>query len=150
MLPVKSIRISLGTLLAADATSLAPATDPNEIALITAPFVPTENLVIGDLTFGSGNGLDPIVGVAGTQNVGVNPLTQEQVVTIKEPAGGWRWQLTGAPSPAVTIYGIALTTTAGAALLGTQVLDNPVTMTNIGDEYNAGSVNLTFVLTPLS
>lgn len=150
MLPVKSLRTSLGTSLAANTASLAPATDPNEIALITAAFTPTEDLVIGDLTLASGDGLDAIVGVAGTQLTGTDPLTQEQLVTIKDPAGGYRWALTSAPTPPVTVYGFALTTTAAGALLATQALDAPITLTNIGDEIDIGSATLRFVLQPMS
>lgn len=150
MLPVKSVRTALGTLLAANATTLAPAMDPNEIALISADFTPTENLVIGDLTIAAADGLDPIVGVAGTQLTGIDPVTGEQIVTIKEPAGGWRWALTGPKTPAVVVYGFALTTTAQGALLGTQKLDVPVSMETIGDMLDIGNAELRFVLQPIS
>jgi hypothetical protein len=150
MLPVKSVRTALGTLLAANAATLAPAADPNEINLIAADFTPTENLVIGDLTLASGDGLDAIPGATGTQLVGIDPVTQEQIVTIKEPAGGWHWQLTGPKTPAVTIYGFALTTEAAAALLATQKLDVPITVENIGDLVDIGSATLRFVLQPMT
>jgi len=150
MLPVKTVRTALGTLLAANAATLAPVSDPNEINLISAPFTPTEDLVIGDLTLASGDGLDAIPGATGAQLVGIDPITQEQVITIKEPAGGWRFQLTGPKSPAVTIYGFALTTEAAAALLGTQTLPEPITVENIGDYVDLGNVTLRFVLQPMS
>jgi hypothetical protein len=150
MLPVRSLRLTIGTLLAADATGLAPATNPNEVALIIAPFAETENLVIGDLVLASANGLAAIVGVAGAQQTGNDPVTQEQLVTIKEPAGGWRFILTSTPGSPVTIYGRALTTTAGGALLGVEILDTPVSLTNTGDEWNGGPVNCRIVVRPIT
>lgn len=150
MLPMKALRLSLGTLLAADATSLAPSSTPNEMALVTVPFALSELLSIGDITLASGDGLDAIVGVAGAQQVGTDPVTQEQLITIKAPAGGYRWALTSAPSLPVTIYGIALTTTAAGALLGLTLLDTPITVTNIGDEIDVTPVQMRMVARPLT
>ena len=149
MLPMISVRQALGTLLAADTANLAAAT-ANEVALISANFTATENLTTAELTLASGDGADPIVGVSGVQLVGNDPLTLEQVITIKEPAGGWRWELTGVPSPAITIYGLALTLTAGGALLGVMKLPTPITLTNIGDFYDAGNIQMRFVAQPIS
>jgi hypothetical protein len=140
----------LATLLAADATTLAPATDPNVIALVTNSFTPTPQTVIGDLTFASGDGLDPIIGTAGTQHVGVDPVTGESVISMVEPAGGWRWQLTGTPGSPVVVYGFALLTTASAAYLASELLPTPITLQVIGDFLDIGSATFRLPVGTLS
>ena len=56
MLPVKVLRLFIADLLAADTTSgLSPAS-PLKVALVKAPFVPSENLLAGDLTLATFTG----------------------------------------------------------------------------------------------
>lgn len=150
MLPMIAVRKQLGVLLAADSTTLAPAVSANEIALIAAPFTPSEDLVIASLTLATFTGSAPKVGVTGAQGVGNDPATQDQIVTNLAPAGGWRFVCTAAPTPPQQIYGYALTTTATGALLAVALLPIPVTITNVGDEIDLGAIQFTFVLTPIS
>lgn len=150
MLPMIAVREQLGTLLAADATTLAPAMNANEIALIVAPFALSENTVVGSLTLASFAGSTPIPCTVGAQGVGIDPATNEQLITILAPAGGWRFVSTGAVSPPQTVYGYALLTHAGATLLALQELDAPVTITLAGQEIDLGAVVMTFVLNPLN
>lgn len=150
MKPMKAVRLQLGELLAADATTLAPATDANKIALISADFTETESLVIGDLTLASFTGSTPKAGATGSQQAGIDPATGEQVVTILQPAGGYRFECTGAPSVPETIYGYALTDNGGTTLLGVHKLDTPVQITNVGDFVDTGPVELRFVVSPMS
>jgi hypothetical protein len=149
MLPVKALRLKLGTALAADATSLAPVANNNEVALVIQPFTPTEDLVVADLSLAAGDGLDPILAELGTQETGNDPTTGQQVITIVEPVGGWRFQLTGTPDPTVVVYGFALTTKDGVALLATALLPNQVSLAEIGYFIDLGTVTLTFVLEPI-
>jgi hypothetical protein len=147
---MKALRLELGTALAADATYLAPAVNGNLIALITAPFTPDENLVIGDLTLADFFGSTPLEAGTGTQDVGIDPPTQEQRITILEPAGGWRWQVTGTTNLPQSVYGFALCTDALASLLAVEALPTPISLTTVGEEINIGSAALTFVLQPMS
>lgn len=150
MLPVKSVRLQLGELLAADATTLAPATNANKVALIASPFTPSENLVIGDLTLATFTGSTPLAGATGTQQVGVSPSTGDQIITIKDPAGGYRWECTATPTAPETIYGFALMDNAGAVLLAVEAFDTPITISASGEEINLGTVKMTMVADPLS
>jgi len=150
MLPVKTVRLQLGELLAADATTLAPPVNANEVALIAADFTPTEDLVIGDLTLATFTGSTPKNAGVGTQGVGNDPATGNQVITILDPAGGWRWECTVAPGAPETIFGIALTTDTGAALLGTQKLPTPIVIVAVGDQVLVGSVTMTINVAPIS
>lgn len=150
MLPMKALRLELGTALAADAAILAPVADNNEIALIAASFSPSENLAISDLVLATFTGLAPKLAGLGTQNVGIDPATQQQSITIKEPIGGWRFQCTVTPSPPQTIYGFCLTTKNGVALLGVEAFPVPITITEAGNFVEIGFARLTFVLQPMS
>jgi len=149
MLPTKSVRQQLGILLAADTTTLAPVA-ANKVALVMAPFVPSENLVLADLTLADFTGSTPIAGVAGAQLVGTDPATLQEVITNKAPAGGWRWITTALTHLPETIYGYALIDNAGATLIATATLPQPVTLSEIGDFIDLGSLELTFVLQPIS
>ena len=110
-----AVREKAATLLAADATTLAPAADGNEIALVKAAFTPAESNVLADLTFADFDGSAPIVCGTGTQPTGLDPNTNDTLITIKPPAGGFRFATTGITNLPQTIYGFALTTTAGGA-----------------------------------
>ena len=150
MLPMKPLRLALGTSLAANATYLAPAADPNAIGLIMEPFTPEENMVATDITLADFDGSTPIPGSTGAQLVAVDPSTSQQLITIKEPLGGWRWTTTGTNNLPQTIYGFALLSEDLATLLALAVLDTPVALTAVGQQIDIGRATLTFVLQPLS
>jgi len=149
MLPMKALRLKLGVLLAADVPTLAPVA-ANKVALVNAAFAPNEALTIASLSFATFTGSAPIAGAAGPQGVGTDPATGDQVITILAPAGGWRYVCTVAPGAPETIFGYALTDNAGAVLLGVQLLDVPVTIHNVNDEVDLGSVPITFVVQPMA
>jgi hypothetical protein len=150
MLPMTPVRLQLGALLAADTTTLAPAT-ANKVALYNTPTAINENLVPGSLSLATFTGSSPISGTAGAQGVGTDPATGDQVVTILAPAGGWRFVCTAAPVTPETIYGFALLDhTLAATLLAIAALPTPTTIVNVGDEIDLGSIPLTFVLQPIS
>lgn len=148
MLPVKSLRTALGDLLAAQVASLAPVA-ANKIALISEAFVPGENLVYGDLVFATFTGSAPKGGAAGAQQVGIDPTTGDQKITILAPIGGWRWECTADPTPAQTIWGFALVNDGEDALLGTELLPTPVVIQAATEFLDLGSVEITFVLQPM-
>jgi hypothetical protein len=150
MLPTKAVRLALGTLLAADTTTLAPAVTANKISLIKAPFTPSENLVIGDLTLADFATSTAIAGTLGAQLVGTDPATLDQVITIKDPLGGYRWITTALTNLPQTIYGFALTDSTLATLLAVAVLPAPVTLQEVGQFIDLGSVQLTIVTRPIS
>ncbi len=150
MLPVKTIRLQMGELLAADSTYLAPAVNGNKVSLIAAPFTPDENLVLGNLTLATFTGSAAKVAGTGTQGTGVDPATGEQIITILDPAGGWRWECTAAPGAPETIYGIALTDNGVTVLYGVEPFDVPVTIAAVGDQVQVGNVKLTVNSSPIS
>jgi hypothetical protein len=151
MLPMQAVRLRLGTLLAADATSLAPATDANVVALIIANFTLSENLVAGSLTLGTDRGLAPIACATGAQQVAINAQTGAQVVTLKEGAtSGFRWVSSGSFPDPVGIFGYALMNNTLDTVLGAVKLDAPVNITAPGQEYNAEPITMVFTPRPIS
>lgn len=149
MLPMKALRIALGNLLAANVPTLAPVA-ANQIALIAAPVTPNEDLVFSDLTLATFTGSAPLAGAAGAQQVGIRPTTQEQVITIIAPIGGWRWECSATPTDPEVIYGYALINDAGDALLAMALLPDPVTISQATDFIDIGAAQMTFVLQPLN
>jgi hypothetical protein len=151
MVPMVAVREQLGVLLAADATTLAPAGSGNVVAVIIAPFTLVETLTVGDLTLASTNGLSPIVCATGAQEVANDPTSGAQLITIVPASGsGFRWVTSGTFPPSITVYGYALCTTALGALLGVQVLATPITLATTGQQIDADPLQMVFVPRPLS
>ena len=61
LLPMKALRLQFGELVAADATTLAPAVNANELMLVANDIAIDENKVIGDLTAATFTGSANIV-----------------------------------------------------------------------------------------
>lgn len=151
MLPMSAVRLQLGNLLAADATTLAPATNANKIALVVAAFALSENLVAADLTLAAGNGLDPISGSTGSQEVALDPVTQEQLITLKPGAtSGFRWVSSGSFTSPITVYGFALLDSTLADLLAAELLPTPIAIVAAGYQIDIDPVTMTFNLQPIS
>lgn len=141
MKPVNLLADTLSVLLAADTTYLANAT-AMKVGLITAPFTPSIDRLMGDLTISAVTNLTPIAGVAGTQENSKDPVTGELIVEVKPPAGGFRWNTgSGFPGP-VTVYGFALGNGAMNLLYGTESLPTPIILT--ADFQTVEAPSLTF------
>jgi len=147
---MKTVRLQLGELLAADATTLAPAADANTVALIAAPFTPSEILLPGDLTLATFTGSAPKDGAVGAQQAGIDPTTGDQVITILAPLGGYRYECTVAPGAPETIYGYALMNDDQTLLFAVAALPVPVTITSVGDFIDLGAIIMTIVAQPIS
>lgn len=150
MLPMLALRLSFGELVAADSAILAPAANANKVALIKEAFVPEEGMVAANVTVADFDGSTALVGVVGTQFCGIDPVTNDQIVTIKPPAGGYRWETTGDTNLPQTIFGYGLFSNDMATLIGLALLDNPITLTDAGQEITLPSVDITIVAQPAS
>jgi len=150
MIPMKSLRLQIGELLAADDTTLAPAVSSNKIMLIKSPFTPGENLVVGELTEADFDGSAAIAGATGAQQCAIDPLTGDQIVTIKDPAGGYRWEVTGTTNLPQTIYGVALVDNTKATLLAVEAFEMPIPLTGVGEEVAFPRAIMTVVSSPIS
>lgn len=150
MLPTQALRLQIGTALAGT-TPLDQATALNRVALISAPFTPNENLTFADLTLATFDGSTEKTVPLGSQEVGVDPLTGQQIITIVPPAGGWRFVSTGVTNLPQTIYGFCLYDSTGPGpLLACELLPTPISIVASGQQIDLGTVKLTLVLSPMS
>ena len=150
MLPMIAVRLQLGNLLAADATTLAPAASANKMALVINNVGANENLTIADLIFATFTGSAPIAGSTGAQEVAIDPATGQQIITINPPLGGYRWVTGDAVNLPQTIYAKALTDNAGATLLGYERLDPPIALTGAGQQVDVTETTMTVNPQPIS
>jgi len=151
MLPIRTLRVAIADLLAANAATLAPAANANWIFLIMEDFSPNEILTFGDLVTATFTGSDEIEGEVGAQQVGNDPMTDEQIISILAPVGGYRWEVhTNTTNLPQTIYGYALVSQTFNTLLAMHHFDVPITLTQIGDFIDIGTPTIRFVLQPMS
>lgn len=150
MTPMRAQRLLLGTLLAADATSFAPAALANKVALIKAAFNGNEDLIATDLTRADFTGSGALGGVVGAQQTGLDPATGQQIITLIEPLGGWRWVTTNAANLPQTIFGYAVFDSTLATLLAVNVFLVPISLTASGQVINLGTLDLTINPQPIS
>ena len=143
MKPTRAIRNAAADALAAQAATLAPATDANKMALIMAPFEPGESLTFADLTLATFDGATPILCGTGTQPTAYDPSTDDSVIDIKPPAGGFRWETTGTTNLPQTIYGYCLLDNAAAVLYAAAAFDVPVILTGINQRVDGLDAQIT-------
>lgn len=125
MIPVQALQDQAYTLLAADATWLAPAVSANKVHLFVNPAVPSPQSVLGDFTEAAYTGYVALAGTTGTQTTYIDPLTQDRTILIDPPLGGWYFPCTVTPGAPVTVYGYYVTDNAGAVLIGSGLLLTP-------------------------
>lgn len=150
MLPQKPVRLQLGALLAADPTTLAPVGTANVIALIMAPFALSETTPLASLTFATFTGSTPIAGETGAQLVATDPITFNQIITLKAPIGGFRFVTGDLVNLPQTIYGFALLDNAMANLFALAAFNPPIPLVSAGQQISVDDVTLTLVQLPIS
>ena len=134
----------VAALMGSDTTQYGASTsDANEVRLAQNAFTPGTELTLGDLTEADFGGYS-LKATAGQPFVNTDPATQDSIITLNEPAGGWKWNASGTPpanSPQ-TIYGYYVTTESGLVLLGAQLLDNPVIISASTDTVIIGAIQV--------
>lgn len=141
MTPTTVIQSAVGTLLGADTTTLAEATPFVEVHLIKSPFTPAPTLVIGDLTLADFDGYAPLHAASAATQVFIDPATGDQIVQVREPAGGWHWATTGITNLPQTIHGFALTKADGSILYGAELLSPVVILNGSGQGLDVDQVH---------
>lgn len=136
MKPVRVLINQVANLLATDISTLGGA-QASKVGLIIAPFAPGVDLVLSNLTIAAAAGLTPLAGVSGPQLESIDPMTGENIVEIKAPAGGFRWETPGGFVGPVSVFGYALTDNAGAVLLATQAVNPAITLTDANQSLTA-------------
>jgi len=139
--PTNVLQASIPPLVAADTAFLAAVTAMHVHLVLDAisPGLDTDFLTLTEPTFTGGAAKNA---GTGAQTTFFDPLTGQRVIQLLEPAGGWSWICTVAPASAETVNAVVVTDTADTVTLGSQVLDDPVTITNIGDAITVGTLQL--------
>jgi hypothetical protein len=137
-----TIREKAAQLLAADASTLAPATDANVIALVKAPIAPGEGLLLIDITLADFDGSTPIDVGTGTQPEALDPNTADAIISLLPPAGGFRFETTGITNLPQTIYGYVLLNNAMTKVYASESLATPITLTAINQVIELGTVHI--------
>lgn len=141
MIPSEAVARQMLSLLAADPTTLAKATAAeNKVALVTSPFTPSRDLTLGGLTLAAFPGSTPLIVGTGPQPVAFDTMQAQWFIQLLEPAGGWFWRLTGTLADAVQVFGIVLTDNAGAVMLGSALLPQPILVQSIDDSVPVGYI----------
>jgi hypothetical protein len=143
MQPTRPLWRKQADLLAADTTGLASVT-ANHVHLAKAPFTPSLDLVIGDLTEATFTGSGPLDITAGTQLVYYDAEDGMLTIELSEPSGGWHWDCTVDPVSAETIFGVYITDNTDATLLGSMLLPTAVTISAAGQGLTVGVITLKF------
>lgn len=140
---VQSALASAAAAIGADTATLGAGTDL-VVHLAVAPFTPGPNLTLGDLTEATFTGYGSL-GSSSIATVGRDPATGAYVITLPDPAGGWRFKATATVSPPQTASGWYVVNSDSGALVMADLLPTPITLTGAGDEVILGTVNASLV-----
>jgi hypothetical protein len=133
MIPSQAVFAAGLILLGSDTVTMDPLV-ANKIMLSKAPFTPNPGTVVGDVVEADFDGYAAIAVASGSMPVAADPATGDELLSIKVPAGGFRWQTTGTTHLPETIYGFLLVDTTKATVLASALLPAPVTLTASGQE----------------
>lgn len=142
MIPTQALRNQAMSLLAADPTTLAPAALPIYVVLFSNNAAPSEQSVLADFTPANFTGSAPIAVTVGAQPEGFDPGTNDSLIDISPPVGGFRWITGDAMNLPEKIYGYILVDHAQTLLLAAQLLPAPILLTAAAQRIDLGDVNL--------
>lgn len=133
MVITDTLEVRVPTLLAADATTLAPAALALNVYLVAAVFTPARGTRFANLTVAVGGGLEAKNPGVGAQIMGFDPAKNVWKVILREPAGGWNYVSTAVTDPVETIHGYVVTNDDDTETYGSDLLaEGPVTINAIG------------------
>lgn len=143
MIPTSTLLDAIVTRIAADAGTLAHATDGVNLHLAKNSFTPSPDIALVDLDEADFDGYAIVEAGPGAQQWFVDPTTGQRVVQILEPAGGWHFETTGITGLPMTIYGAYLTNNANTVLYGTMRFADPIVLGGNNEAVDVGNVRLT-------
>jgi hypothetical protein len=149
MQPSQALLNRLGALLAADATTIAPASGGVKVHLAQNAFTPSLSLVLASLTEASFTGYAALLGAVGAQQNFQDPSSSNGIVQIVEPLGGWHWATTASTGLPQTIYGYYLTDNGTANLYAAALFTTPITLTASGQGVDIAQVRLAIIPTAM-
>jgi hypothetical protein len=143
--PTNVLLDRMAALLAADATTLAPAALNVHVHLAMAPFTPGPTLTVASFTEAAFTGYAALNAGTGGQQSFADPGTGNRVIQLLEPAGGWHWATTAGAGLPITIYGYYVTDNANAVLYGSALLPTPVTLAATAQGVDVAQVRFALI-----
>lgn len=138
------------SLLAADAETFAGGGDALPfVRLIAGEFTPARDMDLAALLLMEADfdGYTAGIGaVSGTQNTAVDPLTQDSLLQLKEPAGGFRWVTADTPGIDQTIFGWIATDSEGTRWFAADLFNPPIVLNGPLQVVEVEGVTLRFLL----
>lgn len=145
MIPSQAILDQITDLLAADATTIAPAALACHVHLAIAPFSPGAGLDIATLVEATFTGGGAISAGLGAQDVFTDPASGLKIIQLLEPAGGWHWDCTALTDLPQTVYGYWVSDNTDAVLYGSALLDAPLFLNAVGQGIDLPWIRFTFL-----
>lgn len=142
MLATRFLRNAAAALLAGDTATLAPAANAIYIKLVKNNIVPSESITFADVQLADFDGSTELAIGLNAQPEAYDPITDDSVIDLKPPAGGFRWETTGVTNLPETIYGYVLLNNAKDTVWASALLDAPIPLTLIGQRIDLGDVLL--------
>lgn len=141
LIPTDVIKDRVNALLAADATTLAPAALAVHVHLIIVNVNPQT------YTFNAADEATFTGGAAKSAGTGAQQFFSDndgnRYVQLLEPAGGWTWTCTVTPAAPETVYALCVTDNADAVTYGTLLLTaGPQEISLAGQGFSEGSIQL--------
>lgn len=131
----------IGPLVSADTVALGTA-DGLLVALFKEPFTPSRTTDVGDSVQADFDGSGAIIAGAAPMFESIDPSNGDLLVTIKPPAGGFRWETTGVTHLPMTIYGYMVRNQDDDRVYCSGLLDPPVVLDGVNQEVNLGEILL--------
>lgn len=135
-------------LLGSDTATLAPAALALKVILVKANFSLSTARILADLTEADFTGYAAIAAALAALPESLDPASQDSLLFVGPPAGGFRWETTGT-TILNTIYGYALVDNGKTLLYGSALFDDPIVLSGtnqaialppIGFRLRAGSI----------
>jgi hypothetical protein len=143
MVPSTFIQNQISKLLANDTASLAAAT-AMKVHLANAPFTPAHDMLPSSMSEATFPGYAAKAVTIGPQASYIDATTGLVIVELEAPIGGWSFLSTTAPTTPETIYGYYVMDNAGAQIMGTALLDVPVTISSANQGFDLGEIKFSF------
>lgn len=151
MVPAQAFIDAIATAIGADTDWLAAPTTFVALHLAKAAFTPSPALDIGTLEEANFVGYAAIHAASAATQVFKEPDSEQLVIQVREPAGGWHFETTSGVGLPQTVYGYYLTSSDGTDLIGSALLpDGPFTFTDNGQGLDIAQVRFLLDLIPLT
>lgn len=148
MLPIQDLYVIMTTAIGATTATFSPAlSQAMWLFPIKTAFTPGPNPPLTDADIATFDGHTPKAYAAAARVAVADPLTSQLVMNMPTPAGGNVFTTTGTTGLPMTVYGVVLSSdslTISGNIFASATLDEPVTLTDVGQEIDCGTVRFVF------